>query len=555
MPVIEFLQRLGAGLIALGARRLIALAAAGLTIFVLVGISGYVLSRPDREVLYSGLDAQDVSRIGAALNEAGIAFDVSASSDAVLVNYGETAKARMILAQKGLPKSDSSGYELFDKLGSLGLTSFMQQVTRVRALEGELARSIQLIDGVKAARVHLALRNEGSFRSGKELATASVMIRSDGNDLQSSANAIRHLVAAAIPGLTADQVTVMSTDGKLLSSSDDSLSAAPEKLIGLERAMSDDIEQRISRTLAPYLGPDNFRTSVTAKLNADRRQTNEMAFDPNSRVERSVRSIKESGQAENANLAQPVSVDQNVPQEDGAKPSGDSSKEKKDRREDLTNYEINSKSIATTSEGYGIDRISIAVVVNRLQVMKALGASATPEAAAAQIAEIEQLVRSAAGLNDSRGDMIKVTAVDFVDQAEVLTPETGSSMAERLLGQMGVFVNAIALITVTLLVIFLGLRPALKYIIPNGALLSGSSASGGTDYAGSAAPMIAAGHGNVPGLAAPQFAAGADPLLDDLVRQASRGPRDRLVKIVELDPDRAAEVLRQWLVEPAGSTA
>ena len=130
----------------------------------MVGLGSYYLSRPQLETLYTGLIAQDVSRIGAALREAGIAFDVNAQGTAVLVRYGQTAQARMLLAEKGLPSSANAGYELFDKLGSMGLTSFMQEITRVRALEGEIARTIQAMKGVKAARVHIVLPDSGSFR-------------------------------------------------------------------------------------------------------------------------------------------------------------------------------------------------------------------------------------------------------------------------------------------------------------------------------------------------------------------------------------------------------
>jgi flagellar M-ring protein FliF len=141
--LVDALQRFGTGLSTLGTRRLLALGITGLTVFALLGISGYLLSRPQQEVLYAGLESQDVTRIGAALNDAGIRFDVNVGGDAVLVNLGEAARARMLLAQKGLPRSDSAGYELFDKLGSLGLTTFMQQVTKVRALEGELSKTIR----------------------------------------------------------------------------------------------------------------------------------------------------------------------------------------------------------------------------------------------------------------------------------------------------------------------------------------------------------------------------------------------------------------------------
>jgi flagellar M-ring protein FliF len=549
VPVVLFLKKLGLGLLALGMRRLFALALAGVTVFVLVGISGYYLSRPVREVLYSGLDPQDVSRIGAVLEDSGIAFDVNVTGDTVLVDYGQTAKARMILAQKGLPKSDDSGYELFDKLGSLGLTSFMQQVTRVRALEGELARTIQGLDGVKAARVHLALRNEGSFRNAGEQPTASVVIRGESGDAAISAQAIRHLVAAAIPGLSPDQVTVMSTDGTLLSSTGDAVSAAPEKIIGLERTMASDVQQKVERTLAPYLGLDNFRISVSAKLNADRKQINETNFDPNSRVERSVRSIKESGEAQNASGAPPVSVLQNVPQEASPTAAGDNSREKKDRREELTNYEINSKSIATTTEGYGIDQISIAIVINKAQLIKSLGDTQTPEALAAQLAEIEQLAASAAGLEPARGDKIKVSAVDFIAAGTNFEPIADEGVMTIVAGNAGTFINAGTLVLVSLLVLFLGLRPALKAILalpPPGSPSLALAGHGRADLP-EIHGMIAGGNMNA-GPAMTQLAGyESDPRLDDLARQVSRSPQDRLAKIVELDPDRAAQVLKQWL--------
>ncbi len=551
MPVLSFLRKLGLSLLSLGGRRLTALALAGVTVFTLVAVSGYYLSRPVREVLYTGLDPQDVSRIGAALEDSGIAFDVNVAGDTVLVDYGQTAKARMILAQKGLPKSDGSGYELFDKLGSLGLTSFMQQVTRVRALEGELARTIQLLDGVKAARVHLAMRNEGSFRTPSEQPTASVLIRSESGDAAISAEAIRHMVAAAIPGLSPEQVTVMNTDGTLLSSTDDPISAAPEKLIGLERSMSADVQQKVERTLAPYLGVDNFRISVSAKLNADRKQINETNFDPNSRVERSVRSIKESGEAQNANGTPPVSVAQNVPQEATPAAGGDNSREKKDRREELTNYEINSKSVATTSEGYGIDQISVAIVINRTQLLKSLGDKPTPEAVAAQIAEIEQLASSAAGLETKRGDKIKVTAVDFLVADSSLEPVAGESWSDFVAGNTGTFINAAALVLVSLLILLLGLRPALKAILTlpppsDGGPGFGNQGMGGYPVMAEMASFPGAdGSGNQGMARIAEFE--ADPRLDDLAKQVSHSPQNRLAKIVELDPDRAAQVLKQWL--------
>ena len=554
--LVETFQRLGTSLLGLGSRRLIALGLAGLTVFILVGVSGYLLSRPQQEILYSGLESQDVTRIGAALDDAGIAFDVSVSGDSVLVNFGEAARARMLLAQKGLPRSDSAGYELFDKLGSLGLTSFMQQVTKVRALEGELAKTIRLIDGIRVARVHLALRNEGSFRGGGDKPSASVIVRADGDAGTNAASSIRHLVAASIPGLSPDQVTVMSADGKLLASADDAMSAAPEKLIGLERTVSSDIERRIARTLLPYVGPDNFQISVSTKLNTDRRQINETTFDPNSRVERSMRTVKESGQAQNSANAAGVTVEQNIPVEQAENPAGQTSNEQKDRKEELTNYEINSRSIATTSDGYVIDRVSVAVVVNREALVRGLGEAPSEDLINAKTSEVQKLASSAAGLIESRGDTITVTTVSFVAVADEAMPEDARGLGDWLSDHAPSLMNMGVLLLVTLLVLLLGLRPAIRAILSE-RQVAGTSGdltlpSLPSDPAGMPVADMSVSSAALDNFALPQLGeAEPDPLFDSLAREVARSPKDRLTKIVELDPERAAEVLKQWLNDTA----
>ena len=221
MAIQEQIEKLWASLLKLGARRLIALGVIGVSVFAMTGLAGYFLSRPASEVLYAGLDRQDVGRIAGALKEADIPFDVSSDGGTVLVRYGETARARMLLAEKGLPNSPNAGNELYDKLGSLGLTSYMQEVTRVSALEGELARTIQLMRGIKAARVHVVLADEGAFRRTRQPPSASVVVRTETPDALVAAKAIRHLVAAAVPGMTPAEVTVLSTDGVLLAAGDD----------------------------------------------------------------------------------------------------------------------------------------------------------------------------------------------------------------------------------------------------------------------------------------------------------------------------------------------
>ncbi|MET0707073.1 MAG: flagellar basal-body MS-ring/collar protein FliF, partial [Tardiphaga sp.] len=262
----EHAQKLWNNLLELGPRRLTLLAVIGLAVFLGVGGGAYYLSRPEFEVLYTGLNREDVTRVSSVLRDANVAFDVNAAGDTIYVRPGQTAQARTLLAEKGLPNSASGGYELFDKIGSLGLTSFMQEITRVRALEGEIARTIQVIKGVKAARVHIVIPARGSFRREQLPPSASVVLRTDGPADARTARSVRHLVAAAVPGMTPDKVTVLDSDGSLLGSDDDGVGNAPTTLANLQRVVSRSIQENVTKALTPYLGLDNFQVSVATQL-------------------------------------------------------------------------------------------------------------------------------------------------------------------------------------------------------------------------------------------------------------------------------------------------
>ncbi len=536
----EDIERLWENLRALGTRRLAALAIVGATALGAIGMIGFYMSRPELETLYGGLNAQDISRIGAALSEAGIYFDVDAEGTKVLVRRGQTAEARMLLAEKGLPSSANAGYELFDNLGSIGLTSFMQEVTRVRALEGEIARTIQAVKGVKAARVHLVLPDAGSFRRNRQTPSASVVIRTEAAGDFSSAQAIRHLVAAAVPELTVDQVTVLSTDGAILAAGGESASVVPTKLVELEKTISRELQERARMTLAPYLGLDNFEVSVAARLNTDKRQINETAFDPESRVERSVRIVKESGSSQNQATRTPVSVEQNLPEEDLAARAGDISTRNNDRREELTNYELNSKTISTVSDGYRIEALTVAVVINRKRLLSVIGEDADAATLEAHLRDIEQLVGAAIGLTADRGDRITVAAVDFFKDGEPLEP-LGMSFGELLLSQSGTIVNALAILAATALLVWLGLRPALKAVLE--PVAAGASLPGKRLEAGDGPPMSDE----------PTLSTSEPSLIADLKSKLDKTPLKRLEQMVDFDEEQAAAILKQWMREARSS--
>ena len=532
----EQIQNIIDNLRSFGPRRLAIMAGVAALVMALIGVASVYLNRPAYETLYTGLDRSDVNQIGLALGDAGIRFDVDSKGTSILVPAGSAPRARMLLAEKGLPTSANAGYELFDNVGSLGLTSFMQQVTKVRALEGEIARTIQAIDGVKAARVHLVMPDRANFRRVDETPTAAVMIRASNVDAVRVAMTIRYLVAAAVPGLTADKVTVTDTNGTLLAAGDDPSNSTASRSLGVERTVETQIEENIRRALTPYLGEDNFRASVKADVNTDQRKIEETIYDPDSRVERSVQSVRSTDNSNQTQASPPTTVEQNLPEQQKPAAQGPKSSEQRDRREETTNYEINSKKINTTSNGYSIDRLSIAVVVNQDRLKAILGKTATPDQISARIAEINKVVASATGFDKKRGDVIDVAAVPFSDM-DSNAVAAGPSLMDRLSVHVGTLINAAAFILVAFLLTWFGLRP----------LSSTLMKPPGDAIAQDGVRALPAGEGQIalPGSEAAMSVAAANPM-DELRQKLRPAPQERLARMVDLNEERTALILRKW---------
>ena len=449
----------------LGGARLGALAAIGVLVAGFIFGASYFASRSSFETLYVGLTQQDISRMGVVLSEAGIPFEASIDGTKLLVPLGQAAEARARLAEKGLPGSATAGYELFDKLGALGLTTFMQQVTKVRALEGELSRTIQNLRGIKAARVHIVLPEAGTFRFSKQQPAASVVIKTDIQGDSSSALAIRHLVASSIPEMVASQVSVISTDGTVFAAGSDGVSELPTKSVELERTIARQTQDNIRRTLVPYLGLENFEVSASVRVNVDKRQTSETNFDPDKRVERSVRVVKEAETAQEASNRSAVTAEQNVPTEAGSTTGSDQNKRAQDRKEETTNYEIGTKSTSVTSEGYRIENLSIAVVINKKKLAESLGKEPTDEELAKQISEIERLTRSAAGIDEQRGDKFTISAVNFAPNGGMAEADSSGGMTSLLFGLAGTLVKSLTILAVCAMVVWAGFKPLTRALL------------------------------------------------------------------------------------------
>lgn len=552
----QLLEQLKGTLGKLGARKLIALGLVGAALMGAILYTSVYLSRPSYETLYVGLSRDDVNRMGLALGEAGIAFDVKSDGSSILVPVGKAEQARMYLAEKGLPTSNNAGYELFDNMGSLGLTSFMQEITHVRALEGEIARTIQAIRGVKAARVHIVMAEKGSFRRGDQKPSASVVIRAEGGFAAESAQSIRQLVAAAVPSLDASSVTVLDTNGRLLASAGEAANGAALLTASLEQQVAGNVDESIRKALAPYLGVGHFQSSVQATLDTDRRQTNETQFDPESRVERSVRVVRESGDSRNARNDNATGVEQNIPQEEIQNRNGESSSEKTDRREELTNYEMNTKTVSTVSDGYTVKRLSIAVVIDQARLLETAGTTPPPaDFVDQQLLKIRDLLATAAGLNPDRGDVINVTAVNFLSPAGADMEPVSTPWSEQLMRQSGSYVNALAILAAVALLIWFGVRPLLR---DQNAKPSGTEVAlrepgdvAVPNFVGDTQQAIA-GEGAKAVIGGPEaYADQMKTSLSDL-RQRMRMPAKlRLEQMIEMDEERVAAVLKQWIHETA----
>lgn len=541
------LQQLRRNLAALGMRRLIMLGVAGSVIFGAIAIGSYWIARANYQLLYVGLSANDASRIAAVLTEIGIPFETSTDGTKVSVPSSAVARTRGVLAERGLPASAGAGYELFDKIGPLGLTTFMQEVSRVRALEGEIMRTLNSMSGIVSSRVHLVMSEKTSLRQPAYAPTASVVLKLGVSVDRAPVDAVRNIVAAAVPALSTQNVQVVSSDGTVLASGAENTRPSADKVLALENAFALQLKQNLSQTLTPLLGLDNFQSSVSVRLNADQSTVNESTFDPASKVERSTRVVKESGSTKDG-LADPaVSVDQNIPGATGPAQSRQSQKANQ-RRDEATNYEISSKTIQTTRDGYRIDRISLAIVVNKANLKKPDGTALDEAEISARLSDLEKIAASAVGLDPQRGDRITVVAQSFQGNgAAVLGDDESQGFGAALGNTASTLVTAATLVLSVLAIIWFGARPLVRILIER--------------------PMIE----NAPALTAPVSADSAAPAAIGRneampVNPSQPGPRlelshnphprpqggiapliGQLNDLVSQDPEQAVAVVRRWI--------
>jgi len=451
----------------LGPQRLAAMGAVTLS---LVGFFAFVIARvaqPTMVPLYTELSYRDSAAIIKELEARGVKYELRQDGGTILAPQSETLRLRMDLAGKGMPSGGGMGYEIFDKGDAFSTTAFVQNVNHVRALEGELARSIGTLDRVAAARVHLVLPERQLFSRDKNEARASIVLKTRGDLDRGQVRAIRHLVATAVPNLKPEHVSVVDDSGKLLA---DGAGDSPEALSDDKRASFERrLRSQVEDIVASVVGGGRSRVQVAADMDFNRVQQTSESYDPESKVIRSTQSRNESQTTSDARDNGQVTAGNQLPAAQGGG-QGDQQPAPKDasnKSEETINYEISRTTRTETLEGGRVKRLSVAVLVDGNYVKGADGVQTYQPRSQEELDRITTLVRSAIGFEKARGDQVEVVNLRFADGPPIADLKA-LSFTERMLNfskddVMRLSETAI-LGVLSLFVLLLVVRPLLRQV-------------------------------------------------------------------------------------------
>ena len=532
------------GLKALGPARVGALVAVGLGTLALLALLVLSSGGQPMALLYADLALRDSGQMTQALGHAHIPYRLTAGGAEILVPADQVPAARVLLARQGLPSGGNVGYGIFDHTDMLGMTPFQERIDETRALEGELARTIQAIAGVRAARVHLVLPRRAPFAREARPAQASVLLTLQGAAVldRDGVQAILNLIAAAVPGLKPQNIAIVDSRGELLARAGAPVGAAgmAQSDEGIRRATELRLARAVERMLARSLGPDHVRAEAAVRMDFDQVHETAESFDPNGQVALSEQSITDKRQSTAPGAT--VSVQNNLPNAPAAKSGGGRSET---RRQDTTNYEI-SKTVRTLiHQQPTITRISLAVMVDSARVH-------TP----AELTRITDLVKTAIGFDAKRGDTVQVVAMPFAGSGAAPMPAPAPGRFALSLDKADIVRLAESGIAglIGLLALLLVLRPMvlrLTTLAPAGGLGLPVLADAGAMAL--AAPPAPAG-------AAAQAAGGDLPRLTDdsmvnlaqIEGQIRASSIRRIAELAEKHPDETLTIVRGWMAQEAG---
>ncbi len=527
----------------------------GIAASVAIGFAAVLWSQgEDYRPLYGSLDRLDSAEVGGILDFNSIPYKIDISTGALLVPVDDINKARLKLAESGIPGKTSIGFELLDQEQPLGTSQFMETTRYRRGLEGELARTITSINAVRAARVHLAIPKQSVFvRDGREPSASVFLELFPGRGIQSAQiRGIANLVASSIPELKLDNVTVVDQKGNLLSASmleDKRLTQASQQL-EYSREVENDVIMRVRRLLTPIVGAENFKTEVSADLDFTEVEQAEESYDPNLSVLRSEQVVEETVSNGATATGIPGALS-NQPPAEGAAPvtaeaantaPGDAPGIPLNSRSQATrNYELDRTISYTKYEKGQLRRLSVAVVVdNKETIDPATGEVTRVPWTDAELQSLTTLVRDAVGYSAARNDSVNILNAPFLPvEAPVAVAQEWwqtdwfKSLAKQIAG-----VLIIALLIVGLL------RPVFKSLARSG------SASKFQDEERELEALRAAGIDSLDSLSNETVTlTGGDSLALPSPEESYEHQLNAVKGLVAEDAGRVAQVIKRWINE------
>lgn len=452
-----------------GAARLAAMLAVTLA---LVGFFAFVMlrmSQPAMGVLFADLSSQDVSAILKDLDARGVKYELRGDGQTILAPRAEVPRLRLDLAGKGIPSGGGVGYEIFDKGDAFSSTSFVQNINHLRALEGELSRTIRSISRVQAARVHLVIPERRLFERDREPPRASIALKLAGDLDAAQVRAVRHLVASAVDGLKPERVSIVDERGRLLA--DGAQGEQGLAGIGLDErqgAIERRIKSQVEDIVASIVGPGRARVQVSASLDSNRIESRSETFDPESKVIRSSQNRNETSTTNEAREG--VTVGNELPgaQQPNQAQQG-TQKDATAKNEEVVNYEISRTTRTEVLEGGRIRKLSVAVLVDG-SYARGQGAEATYQPRTQEELErISQLVRTAIGFDRQRGDQVEVVNLRFAEGPQEPADLIEQSLMQQLLSftkeDMVRFAEIGVISLLILIVLMVVVRPLLKQVL------------------------------------------------------------------------------------------
>ena len=502
------------------------------------------LTGSNMDLLYADLEPSDQNAITAQLTSRNIPFEIDGNR--LLVPATQVGSLRMAMAAEGLPLGGAAGYEIFDNASSLGTTNFMQNVQLVRALEGELAKTIRSIEVVKSARVHLVMSRRQLFTRDKQSATASVILKMRGAATLTGEQiaAIQHLVASAIPELDPSRVSIVDNKGKLLATGNekDSEVARANDMVSRRINFERRIANELTELLEKSVGLGNTKVNVNADLDFDRISTTEEKFDPDGQVVRSSNTIEETSSGQESEAEQPVGVQQNLPDAQ-AGGGGAKSTNTESRTEEVTNFEISKKITNHVRESGLVKRISVAVLIDGELIEQEDGEVVYRERTEQEMDNLAKLVSSAIGYNAERGDTVEVINMRFVEK-EVDLEEPLDLFFGLQKQDLVRIAEVIVLLILAVLAILLVVRPLLTRAFE---ALPAAAAE--------AEQRLLAEAAGVPAIQGPEGGEEEDyEELIDIDRVEGRVKSSsvkRVGEIVEKHPEEALSIIRGWMYQEA----